>query len=81
MTDVGMEYATLGRTVLGVSRLCLGCMNFGSGHPWMVDNHEAARAVIDRATEAGVSSSTPRTPTPTARASGFSATSSPRRKA
>ena len=33
-----MEYVTLGRTGLEVSRVCLGCMTYGEpergGHPW-----------------------------------------------
>lgn len=49
-----MEYTNLGETGLKVSRLCLGCMNFGSEHPWMVDDREQAHAVIDRATELGI---------------------------
>jgi len=49
-----MEYTTLGPTGLEVSRLCLGCMNFGSEQPWMVDDEEQAHAVIDRALELGI---------------------------
>ncbi len=49
-----MEYTTLGPTGLAVSRLCLGCMNFGSGQPWMVDDEEQAHEVIDRALDLGI---------------------------
>ena len=49
-----MEYTTLGKTGLEVSRLCLGCMNFGSEQPWMVHDHDEARTVIDRAADLGV---------------------------
>jgi len=49
-----MEYTTLGPTGLEVSRLCLGCMNFGTEQPWMVDDVEQAHAVIDRALELGI---------------------------
>nr|WP_276248459.1 MULTISPECIES: aldo/keto reductase [unclassified Haladaptatus] len=49
-----MEYTTLGETGLEVSRLCLGCMNFGSGQPWMINNHEQSHDVIDRALELGI---------------------------
>ncbi len=49
-----MEYTTLGPTGMEVSRLCLGCMNFGSGQPWMVDDEGQAHAVIDRALELGI---------------------------
>ncbi|MFB6220035.1 MAG: aldo/keto reductase, partial [Halolamina sp.] len=31
-----MAYTRLGSTGLEVSRLCLGCMNFGSGSEWMM---------------------------------------------
>ncbi|MGQ3414332.1 aldo/keto reductase [Natrinema sp. LN54] len=49
-----MEYTRLGATGLEVSRLCLGCMNFGTDQPWMVHDREQARAVIDRALELGI---------------------------
>ena len=49
-----MEYTTLGDAGLEVSRLCLGCMNFGSDQPWMVHDREQAQAVIDRALELGI---------------------------
>jgi len=54
MLGTAMEYTTLGPTGLEVSRLCLGCMNFGSGQPWMVDDEQQAHAVIDRALELGI---------------------------
>ncbi|PSP71266.1 aldo/keto reductase [Halobacteriales archaeon QH_9_66_26] len=49
-----MEYTRLGDTGLEVSRLCLGCMNFGSGAPWMIDDREQSEAVIERAIEHGI---------------------------
>ena len=49
-----MEYTHLGETGLEVSRLCLGCMNFGSEQPWMVHDHDEAHEVIDRALELGI---------------------------
>jgi len=49
-----MEYTSLGDSGLAVSRLCLGCMNFGTGAPWMLHDREAAHAVIDRALELGI---------------------------
>ncbi len=49
-----MEYTRLGSTGLGVSRLCLGCMNFGSDAPWMIDDEERSREIIDRARELGI---------------------------
>ncbi|ADJ14819.1 aldo/keto reductase [Halalkalicoccus jeotgali B3] len=52
--DDGMEYTTLGTTGLEVSTLCLGCMNFGSDRPWMIDDDEKSRAVIERALDLGI---------------------------
>ncbi len=52
-----MEYVTLGRTGMYVSRICLGCMSFGEpgrgGHPWSLDE-EASRPLIRQAIEAGI---------------------------
>lgn len=49
-----MDYTYLGNTGLEISRLCLGCMNFGSEQPWMVHDHDEARTVIDRAVDLGI---------------------------
>lgn len=49
-----MEYTRLGETGLEVSRLCLGCMNFGSGAPWMIGDREKSKEVIERAIEGGI---------------------------
>ncbi len=49
-----MDYTRLGSTGLEVSRLCLGCMNFGSGEPWMLDDEAASVAIIERALELGI---------------------------
>ncbi|MFC6838173.1 aldo/keto reductase [Halomarina ordinaria] len=49
-----MEYTRLGSTGLEVSRLCLGCMNFGSGEPWMMNDREASIALVERALDAGI---------------------------
>jgi aryl-alcohol dehydrogenase-like predicted oxidoreductase len=52
-----MEYVTLGRTGLDVSRLCLGCMSYGvperGPHPWSLDN-DAARPFIKQALDLGI---------------------------
>ncbi|MDR5673446.1 aldo/keto reductase [Halalkaliarchaeum sp. AArc-GB] len=48
-----MEYTTLGDTGMTVSKICLGCMSFGSGHDWMLDSEES-RELIERAIELGV---------------------------
>jgi aryl-alcohol dehydrogenase-like predicted oxidoreductase len=49
-----MEYTRLGTTGLEVSRLCLGCMNFGSGEPWMMDDEGASRDLLAAAMDAGI---------------------------
>jgi aryl-alcohol dehydrogenase-like predicted oxidoreductase len=50
-----VEYTTLGATGLRVSRLCLGCMSFGSKEwrPWVLEE-EAAQPFFRRAIEAGI---------------------------
>ncbi|MFQ6113970.1 MAG: aldo/keto reductase [bacterium] len=47
-----MQYINLGRTGLQVSRICLGCMTFGSKkwRPWVIEQEES-RPVIQRALE------------------------------
>ncbi|SIR20786.1 Predicted oxidoreductase [Haladaptatus litoreus] len=49
-----MEYTKLGDTGLDVSRLCLGCMNFGSSQPWMMNDEEASLELLDDALEMGI---------------------------
>ena len=44
-----MQYTTLGRTGLKVSRLCLGTMNFGP-HTTEAESH----AIMDKALELGI---------------------------
>jgi len=50
-----MEYTTLGRTGMEVSRICLGCMSFGSKdwHEWVLEE-EASREIIERAIDLGI---------------------------
>lgn len=52
-----MEYAKLGKTGLQVSRICLGCMTYGSpergAHPWALDEAQS-RPYFARALELGV---------------------------
>ncbi|HZF66411.1 MAG TPA: aldo/keto reductase [Gemmatirosa sp.] len=50
-----MQYVPLGNTGLVVSRLCLGCMSYGSSawRPWVLDE-AAARPFFARAVEAGI---------------------------
>jgi aryl-alcohol dehydrogenase-like predicted oxidoreductase len=50
-----MEYSYLGRTGIKVSRLCLGCMSYGSPgwRPWVLDD-EASAPFFRRAVEAGI---------------------------
>ena len=48
-----MRYTTLGSTGMSVSRLCLGCMSYGtpSWRPWVL-SEEDARPFFRRAIEA-----------------------------
>jgi aryl-alcohol dehydrogenase (NADP+) len=50
-----MKFTNLGNTGLKVSRLCLGCMTYGSSQwrPWILDE-EASRPFFKRAIEAGI---------------------------
>ena len=52
-----MQYTTLGKTGLTVSRLCLGCMSYGTPggptHPWVIPENEA-EPFFKRAVEAGI---------------------------
>lgn len=44
-----MEYTTLGKTDIKISRLCVGCMSFGKPsedfHEWTLDPQETERMV------------------------------------
>src|ERR687897_991508 len=52
-----MDYIKLGRSGLEVSRLCLGCMTYGTpdrgNHPWTLDE-EQSRPFVKRALELGI---------------------------
>jgi aryl-alcohol dehydrogenase-like predicted oxidoreductase len=50
-----MEYLNLGKTGLKVSRLCLGCMTYGTSkwREWVLDE-EQSRPFLKRALEAGI---------------------------
>ena len=52
-----MQYVRLGRSDLSVSRICLGCMSYGSPqqgtHPWTLDE-DASRPFIRQAVELGI---------------------------
>jgi aryl-alcohol dehydrogenase-like predicted oxidoreductase len=50
-----MEYTTLGNTGMEVSRICLGCMSFGSPEwrDWVLDEAES-RPLIERALDLGI---------------------------
>jgi len=54
MVDGNMEYTTLGETGLEVSRLCLGCMNFGSGAEWMIGDRDKSLDILERAMDLGI---------------------------
>lgn len=50
-----MEYTTLGNTGMEVSRLCLGCMSFGTPEwrEWVLEEEES-KEIIDRAIDLGI---------------------------
>ncbi|WP_276302463.1 aldo/keto reductase [Halorussus lipolyticus] len=50
-----MEYTTLGDTGMEVSRICLGCMSFGTSdwRPWVLDPEEGEE-IIERAIDLGI---------------------------
>jgi aryl-alcohol dehydrogenase-like predicted oxidoreductase len=48
-----MEYTTLGSTGMEVSKICLGCMSFGSQDDWMLDADEG-RELVERAIDLGI---------------------------
>ena len=50
-----MEYTTLGRTGVEVSRICLGCMSFGTPEwrEWVLDEDESL-PIIERAIDLGI---------------------------
>ena len=48
-----MDYVRLGSTGLKVSRICLGCMSFGSGMDWML-SEEDSRPILRKALDGGI---------------------------
>ena len=48
-----MEYTTLGNTGMTVSRICLGCMSFGTDREWMLEPEESTE-LIDHAIDLGI---------------------------
>ncbi|WP_158853649.1 aldo/keto reductase [Halorhabdus sp. CUG00001] len=50
-----MEYTTLGETGMEVSRICLGCMSFGTSdwREWVLEEPES-REIIERAIDLGI---------------------------
>jgi 1-deoxyxylulose-5-phosphate synthase len=48
-----MEYVRLGSSGLKVSRICLGCMSFGSGADWMLPQ-EQCFAIVRKALDLGI---------------------------
>src|SRR5579872_675842 len=48
-----MEFIRLGSSGLKVSRICLGCMSFGSGFDWMLAE-EPSRALVRKALDLGI---------------------------
>lgn len=52
---MNVEYTTLGNTGMTVSRLCLGCMSFGSTkwEVWVLEKDDAL-PIIERAIDLGI---------------------------
>ena len=48
-----MEYVRLGSSGMKVSRICLGCMSFGSGFEWMIPE-EPSFAIVRQALDLGI---------------------------
>jgi aryl-alcohol dehydrogenase-like predicted oxidoreductase len=48
-----MEFTRLGRSGMKVSRICLGCMSFGSGFNWMVPEEDSF-AIVRKALDLGI---------------------------
>jgi 1-deoxyxylulose-5-phosphate synthase len=48
-----MQYVRLGSSGIKVSRICLGCMSFGSGFDWMV-SEEQSFAIVRQALDLGI---------------------------
>jgi aryl-alcohol dehydrogenase (NADP+) len=48
-----MEYVRLGNSGMKVSRICLGCMSFGSAFNWMV-SEEASFGIVRKALDLGI---------------------------
>ncbi len=49
-----MEYTTLGSTGISVSRLCLGCMSFGSGRKDWTLSKSKSEQIINKAIDLGI---------------------------
>ena len=48
-----MDYASLGRSGIKVSKICLGTMSFGNSEDWMLEI-DAARPIVKRALDLGI---------------------------
>ncbi len=48
-----MQYVRLGSSGMKVSRICLGCMSFGSGFDWMLPEDQSV-AIVRKALDAGI---------------------------
>ena len=43
-----MQYTKLGKTDIGISKLCVGCMSFGKAgtmHDWTLDEAESEKVI------------------------------------
>jgi len=48
-----MKYETIGKSNTKISKICLGCMSFGSKAEWMVESNDA-KPIVERALDLGI---------------------------
>ncbi|WWC67924.1 uncharacterized protein I206_101843 [Kwoniella pini CBS 10737] len=53
-TKTQMQYVNLGKSGLKVSRLILGCMQYGSGQDWMIPDHDEGIKQLKYAYDKGI---------------------------
>jgi len=56
MSQTKMEYVNLGKSGLKVSKLVLGCMQYGSGQDWMIPDHDEGVRQLKYAYDKGIHS-------------------------
>ena len=48
-----MKYENIGKSSTKISKICLGCMSFGSKLGWMIETEEV-KPIINRALDLGI---------------------------